>query len=60
MTRTACRIDVGVTVDGTTRIETIELTGKQQRVEFAADREPSAVTLDPNTWMLMDARFTRR
>jgi len=53
-------IDVGVTVDGTTRIETIELTGKQQRVELAADREPSAVTLDPDTWLLMDARFTRR
>jgi len=24
------------------------------------DKEPAAVTLDPNTWVLMDARFEKR
>ena len=42
------------------RMEKIEMTGKQQRFEVASDREPSAVDLDPNTWILMDAKFVRR
>jgi len=33
-------------------IAKIEMTQKQQRFEVAADREPDAVHLDPNTWML--------
>ena len=43
-----------------TRIEKIEMTGKQQKFEIAADDAPSSVELDPNTWMLMDAKFTKR
>jgi aminopeptidase N len=39
------------------RIEHIEMTAKRQRFEIAADKEPQAVTLDPNTWLLMDAKF---
>jgi aminopeptidase N len=42
------------------RIEKIEMTGKQQKFEIAADKEPASVELDPNTWMLMDAKFGRR
>ncbi len=41
------------------RIEKIEMTAKQQRFEIAAGEEPEAVELDPNTWMLMDARFAK-
>jgi aminopeptidase N len=41
------------------RIEKIEMTGKQQKFQIAADQEPSSVELDPNTWMLMDAKFTK-
>lgn len=55
-------LELGVTFDGApqTRIEKIELTQKQQRFEISADKEPSKVVLDPNTWTLMESRFTRR
>jgi aminopeptidase N len=42
------------------RVEKIEMTGKRQKFEIAADQEPSSVELDPNTWMLMDAKFAKR
>ncbi len=42
------------------RTTKIEMTAKQQHFEIATDQEPSAVELDPNTWILMDAKFTRR
>ena len=41
------------------RIEKIEMTAKRQRFEIAVGEEPEAVELDPNTWMLMDARFAK-
>jgi aminopeptidase N len=53
-------LEVGLTIGGTTRIETVDFTQKQQRFELAVDQEPAAVVLDPNTWVLMDARFARR
>ncbi len=37
-----------------------EMTGKQQRFEIASDHEPEGVELDPNTWVLMDAKFAKR
>ena len=48
---------------GTTapRIERFELTGRDGRFTFAADAEPSAVVLDPNTWVLMEPpQFAKR
>jgi aminopeptidase N len=54
-------LEVGVTVAGAAvTIEKIDLTQKQQRFEIASDREPGTVELDPNTWVLMDAKFARR
>ena len=53
-------LEVGLTIGGTTRIETVDFTQKQQRFELAVDQEPASVVLDPNTWVLMDARFARR
>jgi aminopeptidase N len=53
-------IEVGITVAGATRIEMLEFTQTQQQFSVPADQEPTAVTLDPNTWVLMDARFSRR
>ena len=53
-------IEVAITTAGSTRIETIDLTQKQQRFALAADQAPTAVVLDPGTWVLMDARVTRR
>lgn len=52
------RLPLEIGVQG--RIERIVMTRKQQRFELAADKEPSTVELDPNTWILMDARFERR
>ena len=55
-------LEIGLAFDGTTapRNEKLELNQKQQRFEIAADKEPVAVTLDPNTKMLVEARFTKR
>jgi len=36
------------------RIEKIDLTQARQRFEIPADRAPKSVTLDPNTWVMMD------
>ncbi len=53
-------LEIGITVDGATKIEKIEFTQKQQRFELAADKEPAMVALDPNTWALMQVRFDKR
>lgn len=53
-------LEIGVTFDGKTKLEKIEFNQKLQRFEFAAEQEPTAVALDPNTWVLMDARFEKR
>ena len=53
-------LEIGVTIDGSIKIEKIEFTQKQQRFEFTADKEPATVGLDPNTWVLMNARFDKR
>jgi aminopeptidase N len=38
---------------GQSRVERVELTASAGQFAFAADAEPAAVTLDPNTWVLM-------
>jgi aminopeptidase N len=53
-------LEIGLTVNGATRLEKIELTQKQQRFELLADQEPSVVALDPNTWALAQVRFDKR
>ena len=55
-------IEIAVSLPGAPRprIEKIELTQKQQRFELASELEPASVELDPNTWILMDAKFARR
>ena len=55
-------MEVGVMPDsaGAMRTERIDLTQKRQRFEITADRAPKDVVLDPNVWMLMDAKFVRR
>jgi len=54
----AYRLPMEVGVDG--RMEKIEFTKKQQHFEIAAEKEPVSVALDPNTRVLMDARFAKR
>ena len=38
-------------------VERTELTERRQTFTVAADRTPTSVRLDPNTWMLMEATF---
>ncbi len=55
-------LEIGVSFPGARpmRIENVEMTGKQQRFTIAAESEPAEVALDPNTWVLMEAKFARR
>ncbi len=54
----AYRLPLEIGVAG--KIEKIEMDRKQQHFEIAAAAEPSTVELDPNTWILMDAKFSKR
>lgn len=55
-------LEIGIAADGVPqpRIEKIELNRKRQRFEIAAEKEPASVALDPNTCVLMNARFEKR
>jgi aminopeptidase N len=54
-------LDIAVTVPGSSAtISRVELTSKQGAFEIAADKEPTAVELDPNVWILMDAKLAKR
>ena len=47
-------IEIGITAaTGPVRVERIELSQATGRFTIAADGEPRAVVLDPNTWVLM-------
>jgi aminopeptidase N len=48
-------LEIGVTDSATAvpRIERVELSAREGHFVIRADAEPAAVTLDPNTWMLM-------
>ncbi len=49
-------VEVGITVAGApVRIERVAMTGKQATLTFDAPAEPSAVTLDPDTWALFES-----
>ncbi len=52
-------LDIGIVGEGATpmRVERIELTERRQTFTVAADKAPTSVRLDPNTWMLMEATF---
>jgi aminopeptidase N len=55
-------LEIGVTTADrpAPAIERVRLSQRRQRFTIGADTEPSAVTLDPNVWLLMDATITRR
>jgi aminopeptidase N len=38
----------------------VEMTQKHQSFEIAAAKEPASVTLDPNVWILLDAKFDKQ
>ncbi|MDZ7632194.1 MAG: M1 family aminopeptidase [Gemmatimonadaceae bacterium] len=54
-------IDVGITsAAGRQRTERVQLSARTARFTIAADAPPTAVELDPDVRLLMDARFTQR
>jgi aminopeptidase N len=54
-------LEVGLVFpDSSRRAERIELSGGTGRFRVAADREPSAVVLDPDLWVLLESRVERR
>lgn len=52
-------LEIGLILDGVPRVEKIELSRMQQHFEIAADKEPAEVSLDPNTWTLMQVKFAK-
>jgi aminopeptidase N len=54
-------LEIGIAFGSdSSRIERVEIGGQPARVGFPAETEPSAVTLDPNLWVLMESRFGKR
>jgi aminopeptidase N len=55
-------LEIGIATEaGQARVERRDLTETHGRFSIAADREPVSVTIDPNTWLLMDQlTFERR
>jgi aminopeptidase N len=54
-------MEIAISLDGQPRrIETVELTGRTHRFEFAAEREPAAVVLDPDTRVLAELTVVRK
>ena len=46
-------LDVGIVgADGATRTERVAFDGREHRIEVAAQTRPSAVIIDPDTWLL--------
>ncbi len=54
-------MEVGIGGDaGAMTVAKIEITEKKQRFEIGAEKEPAAVMLDPNTWVLMESKFSKQ
>ena len=55
-------VDIGIVgnAGALPRIERLELNGRSAIGTFNIDHEPVDVTIDPQTWLLMEASFTKR
>ena len=58
--RVPLEVGIRASADSPLRIEPIELTAGRGRFLIDSDREPASVTLDPNLWVLMEARLVRK
>src|SRR5262249_61131399 len=56
----APRTEAGQPAPPAPRIERVEMTDKHGVFTIASDTEPTSVTFDPNTWLLMDQVGFRR
>jgi aminopeptidase N len=54
-------VEIGIMIpDQAVTIHKIELSGATQQYEFAAEKVPSSVEVDPNVWLLADTTFIRK
>ncbi len=55
-------IEVKLTVAGAPapKLEKVQFTQKQQHFEIASEQEPGSLELDPNVWLLMDAKVVKK
>jgi aminopeptidase N len=55
-------IEIGITSAGAPepKITRVDFHQKQQGFEIPADREPAAVELDPNVWLLIDGKIEKK
>jgi aminopeptidase N len=53
------RLPIEIGIAGAARVERIEMTRREEHFEFAADKEPAAVNLDPNTWLLAEIHVSK-
>lgn len=59
--RLAVEVGVAARPGDVPRVERLEFAGREATKVFTVGGEPAAVTLDPNTWLLMEAGgFTKR
>ena len=54
----ALTVDVDVTTPGGTRREILRLEGASMTTTLQVDAKPSAITIDPDTWLLADIHDT--
>jgi aminopeptidase N len=54
-------LEIAIAVEGQARtIQKVNLDGRTQRFEFAAEREPASVVLDPDTRVLAELTLVRK
>jgi aminopeptidase N len=56
----ALAVDVAIVTPAGTRLETVRLDGATTTASWPVDAAPTAVTIDPDTWLLADIQTTRR
>jgi aminopeptidase N len=56
----ALTVDVAIVTPAGMRLETVRLDGATTTASWPVDAAPSAVTIDPDTWLLADIQTTRR
>lgn len=53
-------LEIRVVMDGETLLERVKMDRKQQEFRLVVDRQPTDVVLDPDTWVLMQASFSKQ
>jgi aminopeptidase N len=53
-------VQIGIDIGGERRVETVQVAGLHGVHAIPVDGEPEAVSLDPDTWILMVANLERR